>query len=218
MPKTNRKYKLNETYFDDINDENKAYILGFICADGYVNIKKGTVRIVLKRSDRDILEKINILLESSCPIKDESRKLKEKSFETSTLFIYSTKICKKLIEYGIDNKKTENLLFPNINLDLQNHFIRGYFDGDGCIKISKMNQPFFSVIGTISFLEKFQEILMENCSLNKTKFTKCGKINNIKYLEYAGKKSCLKIFGYLYNNSTIFLDRKFIRFKEYYNQ
>lgn len=32
-----REYKLNEYYFDEINTPNKAYVLGFLCADGSNN-------------------------------------------------------------------------------------------------------------------------------------------------------------------------------------
>ena len=51
-----RKYSLNEKYFDSINTEDKAYILGFICADGY--IAKDRIVIAIAKKDIQILENI----------------------------------------------------------------------------------------------------------------------------------------------------------------
>ena len=53
-----RKYQLDECYFDEIDTPNKAYILGFLCADGTNNRDKGTVSMTLEEGDFDILEKI----------------------------------------------------------------------------------------------------------------------------------------------------------------
>ena len=38
-----RKYKLNCNYFDTIDTQEKAYILGILAADGYNNNKDGEV-------------------------------------------------------------------------------------------------------------------------------------------------------------------------------
>ena len=51
-----RRYNLDEEYFDNINSQNKAYILGFLYADGSNNPKKHTVSISLQEEDRYILE------------------------------------------------------------------------------------------------------------------------------------------------------------------
>jgi len=51
-----RKYSLNENYFDEIDTSNKAYILGFLYADGYNNRINNTVVLSLFKQDREILE------------------------------------------------------------------------------------------------------------------------------------------------------------------
>jgi len=53
-----RKYTLNESFFKEINTEEKAYILGFVCADGHIDIITGRLKILLAQKDIDILEKI----------------------------------------------------------------------------------------------------------------------------------------------------------------
>jgi hypothetical protein len=59
-----RRYELNENYFDVIDSHDKAYILGFLFADGCNNPKKYTISISLQEEDKDILEKMRILIGS----------------------------------------------------------------------------------------------------------------------------------------------------------
>ena len=67
--KCRRKYSLNENYFDDINTPNKAYILGLMYADGCNFPPKSTSNISLQESDKELLEKIKIEIESTQPLK-----------------------------------------------------------------------------------------------------------------------------------------------------
>ena len=66
-----RIYKVNEDFFKCINTEEKAYILGFICADGHV--EKDRLNITVSIKDRDILEKIRYAIHSNHPIKEVQR-------------------------------------------------------------------------------------------------------------------------------------------------
>ena len=56
--KTWSKYPFNIHFFDEINTEEKAYILGFLYADGYNMEERNTVAISLKKEDSYILERI----------------------------------------------------------------------------------------------------------------------------------------------------------------
>lgn len=46
--KYNTTYTVNQEFFDEINTEEKAYILGFVCADGHVDAKAHRLTITLK--------------------------------------------------------------------------------------------------------------------------------------------------------------------------
>lgn len=49
-----RKYKLNEHYFDVIESQDQAYILGLLYADGnHCRKKKYVIRLSLKKDDID---------------------------------------------------------------------------------------------------------------------------------------------------------------------
>ena len=67
-----RTYKVNKDFFKCINTEEKAYVLGFICADGH--IEKDRLVITVSIKDKDILEKIKHALNSGHIIKEIKRK------------------------------------------------------------------------------------------------------------------------------------------------
>ena len=59
----NRKHKLDETYFENINSPNKAYIIGLILADGYVDEKWN--KLVLTSKDKELVEYLQNELKST---------------------------------------------------------------------------------------------------------------------------------------------------------
>lgn len=117
-----------------------------------------------------------------------------------------------LARHGIVQAKTFKLQFPSLDNKFQNSFLLGYFDGDGSIKGTRGKACYFQVSGNLSFLEAYQSILIKNCNLNKPKIYKDKSIHR---LIYSGRLNCLKIYNFLYKDSSkCFLDRKFFKFKE----
>lgn len=55
IPTRKRKYSLNENYFEEIMNEEQAYWLGFLAADGYISEKRGTVVLELQEQDLEHL-------------------------------------------------------------------------------------------------------------------------------------------------------------------
>ena len=53
----NRKYTLNENYFDIIDTQEKAYIVGLLFSDGCISEINNAISISLKEEDKDILFK-----------------------------------------------------------------------------------------------------------------------------------------------------------------
>ena len=198
----NKKYSVYENYFEIIDSKDKAYFLGFLIADG--NIFKNKIRISLQEEDGYILEKFKDYIKYDgivhTILKGNNKKRQK------CLVITSTKISNDLINIGCIQNKSHFTFFPNIPKEFYSHFIRGVFDGDGCITtIKPKNRPSktntFSIIGNNLLIEKIQEILMENCNLNKTSlYSPKNTSNNIVYLIYGGNKNCIKIKNYLYND------------------
>ena len=126
---SSRRYTLNETYFDNINTEEKAYFLGFLYADGYNNETRGVVELSCSEKDKEILEKFSKLVDSNKPV----RFIESNGAKSCRIDLCSRKLCSALNAIGCVQTKTFKLKFPLLKEDLISHFIRGYFDGDGCL-------------------------------------------------------------------------------------
>lgn len=203
-----RKYKLNENYFELIDSEEKAYFLGLLYADGYINEKLNLVDLTLHQQDKEILDRLaNILYPDGRPLKI----IREKYLR---LVVNSKKLVNDLKRHGCFQKKTFNLEFPiNIENNLIRHFIRGYFDGDGSVYENNGTLN-ISIVGTIDFLNEMKKMLMKNCNLNDTMFDyrHPERKNNIRALRYGGNIIINRIYHYLYDNSMIYLKRKKTKF------
>lgn len=223
------KYNYNEKFFKNIDNEEKAYWLGFLYADGCITrfyknekIRSMSLEITLQESDKDHLVKFLNSLESNVPIKNK----KVKNYNECRVVVNCTKMCEDLISNGCTPRKSLTLTFPDENIlkdDFIRHFIRGYFDGDGCVHYSKRmyfyknrnkeyNQFSFvcSFVGTKDFLNSIKSILNKNGISSGAVYRKEGQ----KAYEFRihGKDNIKKYFDYLYNDSSIYMDRKYNKF------
>lgn len=220
---SHRKYTLDDTFFDIIDTEEKAYFLGFLYADGNNNIKNNTITLSLVETDREILEKLSNCIQSNKPLwyaNTQKTKTLKNTKNQYRLLLCSNKLSTSLIKLGCVPNKTHILTFPSeeqVPKELQKHFIRGVFDGDGCIYVHYKNlkDSSFSIYGNRIFLECLQKCLMENCNLKKTKLYS-RLIDNTIALRYSGLKQISRIYTYLYQDSTIFLNRKYEKFNQLY--
>lgn len=217
-----RKYFLNEHYFDEIDTPEKAYILGFFYADGSNNISKQTVSMSLQEEDKNVLEQIRLNIGSERPLEflDYSNKHDfGYSYKNQyRLLIFSKCICNQLNNLGMTPNKSLTLEFPNwLNPELYSHFIRGYFDGDGsyCAYYTKSQkfQPLLTFTSTESFCKKIQEILIDKLDIPGGNIYDASCNNGItKVLSISGAIQVKKILDWLYKDSTIFLQRKFDKY------
>ncbi len=210
----------NHNTFKEIKTENDAYLLGLLLADGQIQQRRHQsllLRIDLINTDREILEKLAIHL--GCKITDVRyyKAPTTTSNAIARLILYSDDVCHNLMQWGVVPNKTYIVKWPtNLDTNLEHHFIRGYFDGDGSISKHPAN-PHFKLCGTEQFLITCQHKLHEACQVSFTKL-QCRfpeRENNIRSLEYGGRLQVLRIMKYLYQDSSIFLQRKRQRFDEY---
>lgn len=211
-----RKYDINETYFDVIDTEEKAYMLGFLYSDGYNNVEKHEVKIRLSKSDEDILIKFRNIL---YPNKDKPLYYhKRDNHIYSELNISNKHISDTLEKHGCGQAKTFNLEFPFfIDDSLYHHFIRGVFDGDGsicCVTLkSGEHKTMFSIIGYRPFISSINNIISKSCGLNENKLIDyTGKDERIATLARSGCRQCIIIRDYLYKDATIYMQRKYDKF------
>lgn len=192
---------IDENYFEIIDTEEKAYILGFFYADAYHNTDNFQINLTLNNKDLEILEKISHILY-------DKTKLYHHKNNCSSLVIYSKKMSTDLENQGCMQAKTFKITFPNLHKDLQQHFIRGYFDGDGCLWVNDKRGR-VSIASTQSVCMSIKNILEKelsiNCSVNKP------KNKNIFYLYINGNRQIKIFLEWMYKGATIFLQRKWLK-------
>lgn len=205
----------NEDFFETINTEEKAYLLGWLIADGYVIYPKGKTNpfwgISVQTSDKYILEKFKEIVGVEKTIVDAKRfrpNKKTKYTYESELVIVSKKMVEDLAKYDIVPRKCKTVTFPsNIDNDLIPHIIRGIFDGDGCISGRSV-----SFVGNKFVMSTIQEILENKICLNKVKIGHKG--NETFSLAFSSKQNVKDFYHYIYDNATIYLTRKKERFEK----
>ena len=204
-----RKYEINETFFDTVDTEEKAYFLGFLYADGYNNTDRNSVALSLKEDDKEILEKLNNLLQPKKPLQYVKIKTTNSSNQYR-LVIANNHISQKLVELGCDKAKTYSLIFPSekqVPKYLVRHFIRGYFDGDGWA-----GKKAISVVSTLNFCNSLAEILNQELNVNSyIRVRHPERKNNIRQLEI-NHKQARTFLKWIYNDSTIYLQRKYDKY------
>ena len=110
-------------------------------------------------------------------------------------------------------RKTFKIQMPVLREDLYNDFIRGYFDGDGCMYVTKKYHTFSMYTASNSFKESMKDFFIKNLDIKLS-----GNKNNLS----KGKASdIVKIYHFLYDKSEIiFLKRKKEKFEKFleYNE
>lgn len=210
---TNRKHDFNFSYFKTIDTESKAYILGFLYADGY-NSHEGFV-INLHEQDKDILEKIKKELKYEGNL---FYRIKDNAANQFTLQVRSLEISKDLSRLGCVKKKSLVLKFPTeeqVPTNLIRHFIRGYFDGDGSLFFTKSYNA--NVTSTKEFLTGIQQTLLPVVNLYTTKLSQCTPNKNTFKLKINGNRNVSMFLDWLYEDATIYLDRKYKKYQEFKN-
>lgn len=197
-----------------------AYVLGYFCADGCMFKNSGGSKYIsLVSIDKELIEKIRQALESihKISLKRQSRPNCKRTF---LLQLGSKEIYEDLLKLGILPNKELRLRLPSIPEEYFRDFVRGYFDGDGCIssgyykRKDRKSKNFRMSVKLASSSQLFLEEI-------KTKLARCASLkggfitigDGCRYLVYS-KGDSSKLFHYLYDkiNNDIYLRRKYNRF------
>jgi hypothetical protein len=230
------KYKINHNYFDLIDTEYKAYILGFIYADGCIQHPKGkqmNMRISIQEEDGYILDKLskdaagNYLRNKQPP-----SHIKAGYKPQVSVYICSTLLCFRLIKLGCKIRKSkEGMTFPKLQPELIKHFIRGFMDGDGSVIIKKQSYNYVRKTTTplkINHKQRYK-LRLAFCSTDKKFLLDISKHLNLKkiyiteklktqitYILWIENKEDVKnSIDYLYKDCNFFLKRKYNKIIEF---
>jgi len=126
------KYFVDETFFETWSPE-MAYVLGYLYADGSLEdasyLRGRYVRVT--SIDRSSILQIRKLLHSKHTV--VIRKKEKPSRNQYFLRIGSHKLYDSLLRLGLYPNKSLTIQLPYIAEEFFSHFVRGYFDGDGCV-------------------------------------------------------------------------------------
>ncbi len=196
-----------------------AYILGFLFADGnIIKTKRGTHFVAIYTADKE-------LIISMAKCMGSNHKISERKSETGTVYVIqigSRELFEDLIKLGLTPNKARRMEFPNIPKKYLGDFIRGYFDGDGCVwagithkKRSKTTNSILTSFTSASyfFLKNLYNILkklgIKGGSLFKV------KSGNYSRLQYSTLDT-LKLYKIMYNKDcNLFLARKRLIFEDF---
>jgi len=122
------KLPVNSSFFDNINNSKKAYWLGMMYGDGWIQFRGSTKEIGLGLIDKDHIEKFKEALNSSHQITEHDKEEENSSWR---LCLADDKLVKSLQEKGCDSEKTNSEKLPDIKEKYYPDFVRGLFDADG---------------------------------------------------------------------------------------
>lgn len=207
-----KKFYCDSNYFKNIDTQDKAYWLGFIYADGYISkAKYGNVfGLSVAKKDKCLLEKLSKSIDSTYNINEYLSSGFSKS-PYVRLTITDDKLCADLEKHGVFFNKTNILLHPKLDKCLIRHFIRGYFDGDGSVYVTKSDGQYHtSFMGTDEMLQWIGEFLLENKLINQiNEFTKRKPHQTVSSLRFGGNNIAYRILSHLYSDSNLYLERKY---------
>lgn len=203
-----------------IDNQNKSYLLGLFYADG--NISKNQHHSKLYLKDKELIDKLKLEFPffNSYSRDNSLFGIQSGKKEVRNHFILNG--C--LPDKSISNKN--NLVLPFRN-ELTKHFIRGYFDGDGCFtysirKPSKANREInYRVSARWEICSKKSNILLEiQKYLAKYEITtniNYNKRDDMYSIRTCSREQIIKIYNLLFKDSKYFLSRKYNKLKYYVN-
>ena len=147
-------YRINETFFDTWSEES-AYVLGYLFADASIYRGDGSrYEIIISASRLETIETVKELMGAEHPIRS-------KGPSSYQMRIGSKALIEVLEDFGLTENKTANLTYPEIPLEYERHFIRGYFDGKGSFMIESGRRIVSNFSGACyTFMERLRDRLV----------------------------------------------------------
>ena len=235
----NPHHSFNKYYFDVIDDEHKAYWIGFIWSDGYLgyrirenNREEYNLKLSLMENDYAHLEKFNNDIQGDYQVHYYT--YGKSAFNSDTgrearLFITNRHFGKILRDkYGIiPFRENCEKISENIPEHLISHFIRGIVDANGtfCNYTVKergytVNKYTIHICGTETLLRYIENNfiklgLIENFQRQLYKRHKEeDRDSRCRSLVLSGKNNTISILNYLYKNADVYLNRKYQKYLE----
>lgn len=232
--KTNKevktKYSFNHSFFNKIDTEEKAYFLGLLLADGHTSYKE--VMLYLNIKDKHIIDKFveSIQGNNKIAIRAVKGAFKNTTYisKSAGVSLRSDQMLNDLKKLGFTSNKTYTMKIPKIKKDLQKHFWRGVWDGDGYISHYYSTTKYKQSNGKIKTYKNLvlevglcglKNVIEEFCEFLKQNNIKPGKIypDGSIYSMRCNWTESYKLLNLFYSdfNSELCLKRKYNKYLEY---
>lgn len=192
-----------------IDTKEKAYIVGYTLADGYIS--NSTLEYGCALEDKEILEFIANQL--GAKVREDNYLNKEiRRFPRARISIGNKQLVKDINQFGSKENKT----FPRISKELEHYMLLGFFDGDGCLTWGKRKDrdriwQKVSFTGSYKLLIAIQKLLL-NLGIASSIHPKGNE--NCFVLELSSKNDVFKVLEYMYGSEDlIVLHRKYNKYK-----
>jgi len=207
----NRLPYTNVDFFDILDSEDKAYWFGFVCADGCMNDTNRTVVVNLSSKDTSHLLKLAKVFNKRVYTYRYYNRFHKKYYNSSILVLANHRIWDALILKGVYPRKTYcdmDCVLRRVPSHLLNHFVRGYFDGDGSVNdtdIKDGKNYCFSLSGPEKFLRQLRGVLIEVLGLSETELE---SHENMGVIRWSGREQIKLIGEWMYSEASVFMERK----------
>ena len=197
--------------FNKIDTPEKAYIIGYALADGYIN--SNIIEFGCCIRDKELLKFISNYIGANYR-EDLTYLPAQRRFPRARVTIGNQDIVK---DFNKHCSSKENKHCPIISKELERYLVLGFFDGDGCLTWGRRkdrNRLWHKVCFTSSLrvLEGVQKILLNQCQISTIIRPKGNE--NCFVLEFSNKADILKFLNFIYpDDSFIILKRKYDKAK-----
>lgn len=204
--------KITEKTFILIDNPEKAYFLGLLWADGYIDNHFYTTRITLVDNLEQILESIKSLgkfkLYYHKARKDKNRSNKAK-MELAICCVKLGRYLGQKLNYRNKSKDSPSKVLKKIPKKFHHYFWRGFFDGDGCIS-SWFHTQSQKIVSRITLSGSYNQNWLDLIKLLKkikVRFLKEQTITNKNHkysaIRICNKNDMKKFTDYIYKNREI---------------
>lgn len=207
------------SYRNKINDPNflktdnmdlKWYLIGLIFADGCLSKQKDcSERITIVLTDRDIIDTLNPIV---CPERKVyvQKGRKEAHSDAYGLINTNPAVLAELKSLGLVQRKSTVINFPKV--ESPRSFIRGYFDGNGCVRkmpINKIDYGYLQIsftTGSENFAFGLKDLL-EIFSYHP-KLTYDNR-HHAMYIKLHRQAEIISFRNWIYEDTNLFIKRKY---------
>jgi LAGLIDADG-like domain len=194
------KYQVDASYFTNIDMPGKAYWLGVMAADGslYYHGNKWVLQFIVTQRDQEWIEAFKGAIHSTHPLR-----VLPGGFDTPCVRLVITNQVLSASLIALEFKS--DTVLQHVPEHLWCHFVRGLFDGDGCIRkdVGKPRHTGYApstlewslVSQSFALLRNIQAVFQKYCGVvpNKMRFH-----NNVWVWAVRGNRQVKRIAEYIY--------------------